>query len=135
MSRRRRYVWVLVGVLVVADASCARYVYRVVACHWLELEDAPGLEVTSVRVTGAPWRECSNVNAPGYYRLPRDAYTVEFWNGDRGDHPEFYLSLTSAYWCGLLDPVSPRSCAGRVDSPAFIRIGNAILTFSSVTHD
>ena len=92
MSRRRRYVWFLiVGALAVAETACAGYVYRDVACHWLELEDAPGLEVTAVRVTGAPWRECSSVNAPGYYRLRRDAYTVEFWNGDRGDYSALYL--------------------------------------------
>ncbi len=38
-----------------------------------------------------PWEECSDVNAPGYYRLHRDAYTVELWNGDRGDFPQLYL--------------------------------------------
>ena len=47
--------------------------------------------MTAVRLTGGPWRECSSVNAPGYYRVRRDAYTVEFWNGDRGDFADLYF--------------------------------------------
>lgn len=90
-ANRNSASWLVAGVLAVANASCASFYYQDKTCHWLELEQAPGLEVTSVRVTGAPWRECSNVNAPGYYRLQRHAYTVEFWNGDRGDFANLYL--------------------------------------------
>ena len=91
MSRRRRYGWVLVGVLAVAETSCASFDYHDEACRWLELEDALGLEVAARRVMAPPWTECSNLNAPGYYRLHRDAYKVEFWNGARGDSPQLYL--------------------------------------------
>ena len=92
MSRRRCYVRLLVvGVMAVAEISCASFDYKDEACLWLELEDAPGLEVTARRVTAQPWTECSNINAPGYYRLRRDAYTVEFWNGARSDKFELFL--------------------------------------------
>ena len=92
MSSRRRYVWFLiVGALAVAETACASFYYQELTCHWLELEDAPGLEMSALRVRLSPYQVC--LDAPGYYRLRRDAYTVEFSNGDRGDHPELFLRV------------------------------------------
>lgn len=85
-----RYVWLLVvAALAVVDTACASFDYQELTCHWLELEDAQGLEVTARRVKESPYDVCPD--APGYYRLGRDAYTVEFWNGERADHPELFL--------------------------------------------
>lgn len=89
------HLCVLAVVLAAGSSSCASWSYQNAPCNWIELGEAPGLEVTGRRVTAAPWEQCTDVNAPGYFLLRRAAYTVEFWNGER-ELPELFVRVFGA---------------------------------------
>lgn len=52
------------------------------------------VQVVASRVTYGEEQSCTSVNAPGDYRLAREKYVIEFWNGERY-YPELYAKAAS----------------------------------------
>ena len=71
------------------SSSCASWSYRDATCYWIELVEAPELDVTGPRVTWGSYAPCT-LDAPGHFVLRRAAYRVEFWNGEEW-YPQLYV--------------------------------------------
>ena len=90
MRGREGNAWLLAVALAAGSSSCASWSYRNATCHWFELAEIPGLEVTGPRVTSGSEAPRTALNVPGHYVLHRVAYTVEFWNGERW-YPQLFV--------------------------------------------
>ncbi|MGD9901988.1 MAG: hypothetical protein AB7U83_00860 [Vicinamibacterales bacterium] len=78
----------------ITQVSCLAMSSSWYTCSWLELADDPAVEVVARRVTVGEEAACTAVNAPGDFRIIRERYVVEVWNGDRY-YPELYVKVTS----------------------------------------
>ena len=76
-------------------------------CTSYVLDDEPVLEVIGLRHMIGRERHCVAAKVPGVYRIRREAYTVEFWTGDRW-YPSLHLRV--------LTPTGERL---RIRSPQF----------------
>jgi hypothetical protein len=70
-----------------ALCGCAPYLS---SCRWAIPEAGRSVEVVGKRVPTAGECECLRCAAPGDFKLRRDRYTLEFWNGDRR-YPELHV--------------------------------------------
>ncbi len=81
----------LLAVACIAASSalygCAPYLG---SCRWAIPEAGHSVQVVGKRVSTAGECNCLRCAAPGDFKLRRDRYTLEFWNGDRW-YPELYV--------------------------------------------
>jgi hypothetical protein len=68
-------------------SGCAPYI---ATCGWVVPDAGPELKVVGPRKPTAGECNCLNCKAPGRFKIVRDAYTLELWNGDRW-YPELYV--------------------------------------------
>jgi hypothetical protein len=78
---------VLLAIAATAIQGCAPYIGT---CSWIIPEAGTALEVVEARKPTAGECNCIGCQAPGRFRIEREEYTLEFWNGDRW-YPELFV--------------------------------------------
>ncbi len=101
----KRLAFAFATISAIAQVSCLATSSSWHTCSWLELVDDPFTEVVARRVTVGEEAACTAVNAPGDFRVRRERYVIEIWNGDRY-YPELYAKARS-----------PSGTRLRIDSP------------------
>lgn len=81
------------GLLVVLAVGCAPVPST---CSWVVPEADAAIEVVAPRRPVAGECRCIGCRAPGEFALRRNAYPIEFWNGDRWDPDLFVRARTPA---------------------------------------
>lgn len=108
----KRHAATVATLSAIALSSCLAMSSSWHTCSWFELADEPAAEVVAHRVTVGEEASCTAVNAPGDFRLIRERYVVEIWNGDRY-YPELFARV-----------VSPHGTRLRIHSPQFHELRN-----------